>query len=497
MFHHSKPIEKSIKKLDLDLRNPRLIGYRKKGTISSQKDLIFVLASRYEVIDICKSILQNGFHPDEIPIVIPSEDGKRLIVVEGNRRVSACKILENPELLKTTIFKNQVLRFKKHPNYQAAVETIKKLNVVILPSRSSAAAYLAAKHTQASIKGWSPYTQGAYYISLREDETITLADLKDSLNDQVNLTRIKEVVLFYRLSDFILELDCWSDEERNSLYDQIDDLKIEAIKRLIRNPEFKRNIGSLYINDFGDLITSGLTEDATKKVVEILARDAHFNKDESDSNILTTRQEDKRAIKKYIIDISSEIKSSDRVDLETKINISPSPTPANAQPELDKPKPKPLRQKSNNKLLHQDIPTPQHLKLAAMCSEAKRANSKLNLYSSALLARALIEITLKAWIKECGRENVLQEKYKEKAFNFDSILSFFEQDIKNLIGDTDSQKAIKGVVSDLQKTNREIMNLTNHNDTHILSEIQINHIQAGLNTIASCLFGKLGNKKPN
>ena len=492
MFSHSKPQEKSLKSLELDLENPRLIGYRKRINISSQKEIAIALAIRYDVLDLCRSILKSGFQPDEILIVIPSENSKRrFTAVEGNRRLSACKIIENPDILSNTAHKHFSQRIKKHPNYQAALETIKKLNVVILESRENAAAYLAAKHTRESIKGWSPYTQGAYYISLKQSD-MSLSDLRELLNEQVTLTRMKEVILFYRVSDFFLELNCWSEEERNYLYSEIDNLKTEAITRLIKSNEFKRNIGKFYIDDNGDLITSGLTIEASENVFEKLARDSHFNKDpDSDSYLINTRQEDKEWISNYITDIAKSISDAERVDNETKINGElPEPKP---NPETtNKPKPKPPTAKSNQKLLHDNVPLPKHMKLAEMCAEAKRMNSKLNVYSSALLARALMEITLKTRIKECGQETALRSLYKEKALNFESILSFFEKNVQTLVPGADSQKAMRGVISDIQTTNKDIMNLTNHNDLHLLSETHVSHIQSGLNTIALCLFPLIG-----
>lgn len=492
MFVHSKASERSVRTLQLDFSNPRLIGYRKRGTITSEKDIVKVLATQYEAFEICRSILQNGFHPDEVLIAIPAGDGtNKLIVVEGNRRLSACKILLKPELLRDTPLKYSAERLKSNPAYEQAIKTIQKLNVVVLPGRREAAAYLASKHTKSPIKGWSPYTQGAYYMSLKSPD-MTLSDIKESLNDVVPLDRIKKVVLFYRLSEFILDLECWTDEEKNSLLDNIDELKTEAIIRLIQGSEFGSSIGKIQINEHGDLIAKQLSEKSVAAILEKLARDAHFNKNEDGSNVINTRQEDKKEIGEYIGDLQSLIATNTNTENDDQINLneeSASPDlPVDDPSQPSKPSAQPPSRKWK-KLLAEDLSAPaKHAKIRALVDDAQKLDTKRNPYSSALLARAIIEITLKAWLKQIGKEAELKSKYHDRAFDFENILKFTENNIKEIISDADAQKAIRQSISSLLSSGKEIMNLTNHNDIQILSSQELDHIRAKLHTISTHLF---------
>jgi hypothetical protein len=123
-----------------------LVGYLKRESISSQKDLIVALATHYDVLGLCGNIVEKGFHPDETLIVIPDEGGKqnRVTVLEGNRRLAACKILLNPNILKGTSLYSRITRLVAHPNYNSALLTVKNISIVEIDGRSEAFAYIAA-----------------------------------------------------------------------------------------------------------------------------------------------------------------------------------------------------------------------------------------------------------------------------------------------------------------------------------------------------------------
>jgi hypothetical protein len=83
----------SIRDLHLDPENPRLPDRLKKA---AEKDVLNWMLSDATLVDLMASIAENGFFAGE-PILVVVEDGKN-IVVEGNRRLGAIKLLANPEL---------------------------------------------------------------------------------------------------------------------------------------------------------------------------------------------------------------------------------------------------------------------------------------------------------------------------------------------------------------------------------------------------------------
>ena len=90
----------SVSSLMLDDSNPRIGVFA--GDFSTQRKIISHLFAMSHVIDLAKSIVNNGFFPTEVIIVV--EENGKYKVLEGNRRVCACKVLREPTLL-----------FKDHP----------------------------------------------------------------------------------------------------------------------------------------------------------------------------------------------------------------------------------------------------------------------------------------------------------------------------------------------------------------------------------------------
>lgn len=137
----------NITSLFLDSKNPRHIP------IENQKEIIKHMIEKEKVKELAKDITEKGMtNPlDLIGIVV--ENGKK-IVLEGNRRVCALKLLNNPTLAP-----------KKHQRYfeklqQQMPEPIKTITVYHqFASRPDATPWLSTLHTassKTSRKAWSP-----------------------------------------------------------------------------------------------------------------------------------------------------------------------------------------------------------------------------------------------------------------------------------------------------------------------------------------------------
>ncbi|HDL7825140.1 TPA: hypothetical protein PXP39_001307 [Yersinia enterocolitica] len=499
MFLNNTVVQRAVSSLELDPENPRLIGFIEDSSLKNQKDILLTLTINYDVIDICNSIMTNGYYPEFNIVTIPKgNDDRKLLVIEGNRRTSACKIILNPEILKGTKYNYMINKIKRNASYDKICESIKKINVVVLDNRADAETYKALKHTRQSIKPWSPYTQGGYFVS-KLSVGMTLSDLREELNlTEMKLNQIQRVVFFYRLGSVILNLTCWTDAERDYLKSQKDELKIEAIIRLIQYSEFISNIGTIKIDEFGNLITSQISISQFYYILEILARDSHFIEDKGKNDfILSTRQENKEEIKAYINELKLKL---DLVKEEYIDHISVPEDPTINEPEVastpeDDETLGPIKRKGKKwiRLLPLGTIHPSSCqKLESLVIEAVKLDIKKHPYCAALLARSIFEITLKVWIKRSGFEKDLTSEYKEKAFDFNSLLSFSNKNMASLItDDTDAVKAIRQVVNSLLTTHKEILNLTNHNDMSILSDSEVNHIKDKLSTFCTYFLPRL------
>ena len=91
-------LELSVDELILDLDNPRL------GSTSSQSEALasIVRLNPGHFQNLMASIRDDGLDPGDSLYVVRSEDGQDFLVLEGNRRVSALKVLSNPDVLAGT-----------------------------------------------------------------------------------------------------------------------------------------------------------------------------------------------------------------------------------------------------------------------------------------------------------------------------------------------------------------------------------------------------------
>ena len=91
-----------VSKIDLDLNNSRF------GKAKDQKDALLKNlevnrnASGNKVLNLARHIIANNLNPGDL-IYLYSRDGKRYIDKEGNRRMTALKLLANPNLIPSDV----------------------------------------------------------------------------------------------------------------------------------------------------------------------------------------------------------------------------------------------------------------------------------------------------------------------------------------------------------------------------------------------------------
>jgi len=130
----------SISQILLDPINPR------HDPISSQRELIEAMLEdqKEKLVNLANDIVHEGINPSELPIVIPhnSEQG-RYIVVEGNRRITALKLLAQPTLCKNSKFLPEFATLNK----EFSKNIIDKISCAVFSDRESADHWVTLKHT--------------------------------------------------------------------------------------------------------------------------------------------------------------------------------------------------------------------------------------------------------------------------------------------------------------------------------------------------------------
>lgn len=151
----------------LDPKNPRIPAERRSD---DQRALIRELLEHEDIRTLASSIAARGVYPHERLIVV--QEGRRFVVLEGNRRVAAVKLLLNPQLAPTTA---QVRSFRLLSE-KADHSELGKLEAIIVDDRVAAAPIIARLHTRDPRKRWSSVQQARFYREL-SDEGLAIEEI--------------------------------------------------------------------------------------------------------------------------------------------------------------------------------------------------------------------------------------------------------------------------------------------------------------------------------
>lgn len=164
-------------KLELDRRNPRFGGddvpSGKKGEIA----IIRRLHEQADLMELLESIAANGYLDLE-PLFVVEEKGD-LVVVEGNRRVAAIKLLRDPLLAKEAGVALSPIDSK----HSASLDEV---HVIKLANRDDARQLIGFKHINGTHK-WDSYAKARFaadWYRKEKKKGTTLADIARSLGDR-------------------------------------------------------------------------------------------------------------------------------------------------------------------------------------------------------------------------------------------------------------------------------------------------------------------------
>ncbi|HVB66211.1 MAG TPA: hypothetical protein VND01_00780 [Candidatus Acidoferrales bacterium] len=144
----------SVSKLNVDTGNFRIGEFADRR--AAYKAMIDEEGGN--LISLAEDIVENGLSPAEKFIVVPDPDENgNYIVCEGNRRLTALKMLEVPELAHDTKYTKAFSRLSK--KYMQS--PIDKLECVILDDKDKALPWIERKHTRMEGRGVTPWSAPA------------------------------------------------------------------------------------------------------------------------------------------------------------------------------------------------------------------------------------------------------------------------------------------------------------------------------------------------
>jgi len=197
----------------IDTRNPRLPEFKK-----SQREALLEIFSGYrpKILNLAQDIVSFDLNPAELPIVIPKQrDSDCFIVLEGNRRIIALRILENPDLVSEQLTSSQKAKLHKLAD-QYQDEPITEVNCVVMASREDAQHWIHLRHTGEN--------EGAGLVPWAAEERSRF------------LEREGEREPYRQVLDFLARRNELSLEERSNV-------PVTSLRRLLSTPEVRSRLG--------------------------------------------------------------------------------------------------------------------------------------------------------------------------------------------------------------------------------------------------------------
>ncbi len=430
--------ELSLGSLFLDPKNPRLPRKDKRYT---QNEIIAELVQRNDVYDIARNIAEDGYSPMELIVVFKDEEDGKKYVLEGNRRLTACKLLHNPDLAPDKFKKKYKLQSQKiDPN------DVSKLKAVIAPDRESAYRMIVRKHTKATVKDWRPIMQAHFYARPVEDG-LSILEASDLLG--VPEGEVRAAISSLQLYEASKKLDL--EEKAKDVVEDEYKFELSTFERVITKPKAREFLG-IENDEHGNIIVN-IDPNEFKKGLRKIITDLALKKEDSRS---LNRADD---IENYLKD---RIGDEDRPDLTKKnpgqkiteiFNPPEEEGKDEETPEPEPPKPRPPRTPTG--LIPSGIAcTVENTRVQEVFKEVKKLSPRTYPNASAMSLRMLIELSTYEYLKTIGELTTWESELKTKG---ERLPKLWVPELKpmlnrivnnNLISDAQVTKTIRLMIND-------------------------------------------------
>ncbi len=247
----SKQADVKITNLVLDSENPRL----PEGDRSQAETIHAMLrAEGPKTLALAKSIAEEGLSPMDRLLVTPvPNDAKRFIVLEGNRRVTALKVLAEPAIAEAALTSPQIRNVRKWSATYRARGEIETAPCVVFDTREEANPWIVRRHRGdqggVGVVRWGA-TESARFDARRSGK------------------RSPEL----QVLDFVSERGRLDAETREKLRN----VSITNLKRLIRDKHVRDSLGITFGKDGG--VARLFPEGEVLKGLLRVVRDLAYNK---------------------------------------------------------------------------------------------------------------------------------------------------------------------------------------------------------------------------
>lgn len=201
-----------VDRLRLDRMNPRLIG---EAEHASDEAIVARLYRSAELGELLQSMSTNGYLDIEPLIVIEAPENSNLIVLEGNRRLAALRLLREADLI-ARMWSSERLRVKVPPVDGSLRATFTRVSVYPVARRERARSFIGFKHINGPAR-WDAYAKGKFaadwYRSSRQDG-VNLEQIAGSIGDRHDT--IKRMVFAIYVLEQAQRADLFDIHDRNT-----------------------------------------------------------------------------------------------------------------------------------------------------------------------------------------------------------------------------------------------------------------------------------------
>lgn len=161
-------------KLELDPENPRLAEYNLLG--ATDDEIVKTLWNLSDAREIAMSIAHGGFASHEPLLVEKMKRGDKYVVIEGNRRLTAVRVLLDPSLRKK-------VGATDLPKITSTLRASLQQLPCAVTTKAESWRYLGFKHVNGPAT-WGSYAKAKYIADIHEKYGVDLREIAQQIGDQ-------------------------------------------------------------------------------------------------------------------------------------------------------------------------------------------------------------------------------------------------------------------------------------------------------------------------
>jgi len=414
----------------------------------TQEEIINDLFVNEDAMQILNNIYENGYYPDEPPVVV--KENQKYYVIDGNRRIVSLKAMLTPGIAPEG-FASKIRKMMKN------FTPISKIEVRVATNREEAQKYLAAKHTKDTRRPWSALRRAYFYYAQKEKgQTV------EKLIERYKGVDIPKYIKMYEMHHIAMSLNGISDETRKRV----------SNKRSFQITTLERFYGDPYAQDWLNIEFNSVTGEV--RVPKTQAFDRVYSRVITDivEKIATSRKQLQTELsrKTYIDGVIREILDGEKVE---KTNVS------GAQKFKEK-KAKESIIKARL-ILSNIVSTLDCYGIDKVLWELQNIEYKRFPNASADTLRTFLEIVLKDYLKKTER---LPSPRKPGGYIYlEDVLNKMEQELQN-----DAQnKGLVQVVKEL-KASKWYLECINHNPDVVAVDYRVGEAWGQMKPLVEYVF---------